>query len=113
MKIMLVKPKEYEEAELKEYLCEYSCEVLTASDRSSIFQTLAQNQIDAVLYCLSCIDDFTIIRYINHHYPAIKVVISGDDKFCDSIENVRYGKFTSLRHPYRLNQLNSLFFSGE
>ncbi len=109
MKILIAKANQSEETELRDYFQTYKCEVYAAVTKQAIFQILAGGAIEAVLYCLSNLDDFSIIRYINKTYPAVRVVIVSDSGLCNTIDNVRYGVFTSLKHPYRLNQLNSLF----
>jgi DNA-binding NtrC family response regulator len=109
MKILIAKANQSEETELRDYFQTYKCEVYAAVTKQAIFQILAGGAIEAVLYCLSNLDDFSIIRYINKTYPAVRVVIVSDSGLCTTIDNVRYGVFTSLKHPYHLNQLNSLF----
>lgn len=111
MKILLVRPNPYEEAELSDFLRSHDCEVLTATGQKAICQTLSEIRIDQVFYFTVSMDDFILIRYINEHYPQIKVVVISEERICNAIENVRNGNFEAIRSPFHLSQLYKLIDS--
>ncbi len=108
MKILIAQPNPSEVTELLEYFQSNACEVFIATEQKLVYQVLAQNSIDAVLYNVSGLDDFAVIRYINTTYPQVKVVVTSDAGFCAKIDNIRQGTFTSLQLPYHLEQLNRI-----
>ncbi len=109
MKILIAKTSPSEAAELREYFDSNACEVYVASEQRLVYQVLASKEIDAVLYNVSSLDDFAVIRYINTTYPKAKVVVTSDAGLGANIENVRQGAYTALKLPYHLNQLQELF----
>lgn len=109
MKILIARTNPGEAAELSEYFQSKTCEVFVATEQRLVYQVLAQKKIDAVLYNVSSLDDFAVIRYINATYPCAKVVVTSDAGLGANIDNVRQGDFTSIKLPYHLCQLQELF----
>lgn len=111
MKILITQAASQEASELQEYFQCNACEVIIAPQRRMIYQILAYHSINVVLFKVADLDDFTVIRYINTHYPTVKVIITSDAVFCSNIDNIRQGAFTSLKQPYHLDQLHDLIVS--
>ena len=109
MKILIANTNPGETAELREYFQSNACEVYIAAEQRRVYQVLAQKAIDAVLYNISSLEDFAVIRYINATYPLVKVVVTSEAGMGANIDNVRQGAFTSLKLPYHLPQLQELF----
>ena len=108
MKILIAQTNPGEAAELREYFNGNACEVYVASEQRMVYQLLASKEIDAVLYNVSSLDDFAVIRYINATYPEAQVVVTSEAGLSASIDNVRQGAFTALKLPYHLKQLQEL-----
>lgn len=108
MNILIAQASPSEATELLEYFQGNACEVHFASERKLLYQVLAQHSIDAVLYNVTSLDDFAVIRYINTTYPLTKVVAASDTSFYAKIDNIRQSDFASLQLPYHLNQLHEL-----
>lgn len=108
MNILIAQASPGEATELLEYFQGNACEVFIAPERKFVYQALARHSIDAVLYNVSSLDDFAVIRYINITYPMVKVIVTSDAGICTKIDNIRQGDFTALRFPYHLNQLQDL-----
>ena len=112
MTILLARSSPYEEDDLKEFLLSHECTVLVARELPTLYQLLSTEPVDAVLYNVVSMDDFIVIRYINDNFPLVKVVVSTDDGFSTAIENMRNGTFQTLKRPFRLNQLNDMFWNN-
>ena len=108
MRILICRPNLYLKEELTEYFSANGWESDLASDPGSIYQSLSQRQYELILYYVSSLDDFAVIRYINSHYPDLRVVIASDSGFAAGIENVRQGDYTSLGSSGQLGQLREL-----
>jgi len=111
MKILIAQANQSEAVELQEYFQSNACEVFIAPEQKLVYQIMAQHTIDAVLFKVASLDDFSVIRYINNTYPLVKVVVTSDAGFCANIDNIRQGAFTALQFPYHLNQLQELIAS--
>lgn len=108
MNVLMIRPNPFEEPELSEYLRNHNCRVFIANCQKEVCQTLLERAIDRVFYNVEDMDDFTIIRYINEHYPLIKVVLISETGLGNIIENIRRVHFDTIQRPFHLNQLNEL-----
>jgi len=106
MKIMLMKPGPYEAANLEEFFQGLHTELITAHDPRSLSKALLDGDTDILLYNVSSIEDFALIRYVNIHHPDVRVIVLTENGMGSAIENVRQGSFGSLRKPYHLEELS-------
>jgi len=101
-----MKPGAYEKANLEEYFRGLCNDVFTVHDLRSLSQGLLKDQVDLLLYSISGLEDFGIIRYVNDNYPDVKVILLTENGMGTIIENVRRGNFASLPKPFHLDELS-------
>lgn len=108
MKILLMKPGIYEQPDLEEYFLGMSFEVQTVLDIHALSRQLCRGPVDVLLYNVTALEDFGVIRYVNEHYPAVAVVVATENGMGSGIDNIRKGSYKSVRKPYHLDDLGIL-----
>lgn len=105
MRILICRPNLYLKDELTEYFGACGWESDLAIEPVSVYQALSQRAYDLILYYVSSLDDFAVIRYINEHYPGIGVIVSVEPGLGNAIENVRLGSYQSICSPIQFGDL--------
>ena len=94
--------------EIKEFLEELDCQAWFANTTEKSIRILDENPVETVILSLQKLGDAAILRYINLHFPGIKVLISANNEFEDIIEVLKKGKFSLLPEQLKLKELSSL-----
>lgn len=107
MNVLMVRPKPYEGPEMSEYFHSVKCKVFSTNCPREVCPMLNELSIDQVFFNMENLEEFTIIRYINEHFPQIRVVVILESSLNNAIENVRCGDYETIQRPFHLHELMS------
>jgi hypothetical protein len=93
--------------EIADFIHERDGDVFFSDSIEQSIHVLDEAPIDTVILTLHKLGDAAILKYINQYYPDVKVLISASKEYDDIIHVFNIGKFSLLREPLKLKELNT------
>ena len=92
--------------EIQDYILTHEGEAFFTTTVEESIHVLDESSINTVVLTLHKLGDAAILKYINQYFPDIKVLISASKEYDDIINVFNKGRYSMLKQPFRLRELN-------